>query len=63
MLSYLLQLAISALHLNRGAVDEGWFSVMVAVQHVLMWAKLQYFARCGRVVVVVVARCVYVCVC
>ncbi|KAI8473618.1 MAG: hypothetical protein J3K34DRAFT_518899 [Monoraphidium minutum] len=45
MLSYILQVAISALHSQRGFVDEGWYSVMIATQHVLMWTKLQYFAR------------------
>lgn len=43
--SYILQLAITALHVQRVYVDEGWFSVMIATQHVLMWTKLQYFAR------------------
>lgn len=37
MLSYVLQLAITALHLQREFVDEGWYSVMIAAQHVLMW--------------------------
>ena len=45
MLSYALQLAIAALHAQRAHVDEGWFSVLIATQHVLMWTKLQYFAR------------------
>lgn len=26
-------------------MDEGWFSVLVATQHVLMWTKLHYFAK------------------
>ena len=37
MASYALQVAIFALHLQREYVDEGWFSVMIATQHVLMW--------------------------
>jgi hypothetical protein len=31
--------------LQRDYVDEGWFSVLVACQHVLMWTKLHYFAK------------------
>jgi hypothetical protein len=37
MASYGLQIAISVVHLQREYVDEGWFSVMIATQHVLMW--------------------------
>lgn len=39
------QIAICVVHLQRTFVDEGWFSVMVASQHVLMWTKLHYFAK------------------
>jgi hypothetical protein len=40
-----VQAAICVLHLRREGLDEGWFSVLVATQNVLMWAKLQYFVR------------------
>lgn len=40
-----LQIAICGLHFQREYVDEGWFSVMIATQHVLMWSKLHYFAK------------------
>jgi hypothetical protein len=40
-----LQVAIMYLHLLRWPLAYGWFSVMVAVQHVLLWGKLQYYAR------------------
>ena len=40
MASYALQIAIAALHVQRAHVDEGWFSVLIATQHVLM-------VRCG----------------
>ncbi|GBF90826.1 transient receptor potential channel protein [Raphidocelis subcapitata] len=45
LVSYVLQTAIAGLHAQREYVDEGWFSVIIAAQHVLMWTKLQYFAR------------------
>eukprot|EP00775_Hariotina_reticulata_P003763 gene3763-4022_t len=45
MASYFLQIVICVLHLQRDYVDEGWFSVLVASQHVLMWTKLHYFAK------------------
>ena len=36
----LLQVVICVLHLQRSFVDEGWFSVLVATQQVLLWIKL-----------------------
>lgn len=42
---FVLQIVICVLHLQRDYVDEGWFSVLVACQHVLMWTKLHYFAK------------------
>jgi hypothetical protein len=35
-----LQVAICVLHVQRTFVDEGWFSVLVASQQVLLWMKL-----------------------
>ena len=35
----LLQIVICVLHVQREFMDEGWFSVMLATQHVLMWTK------------------------
>lgn len=32
------------LHLQRTWLDEGWFSILVATQQVLLWMKL---VRCG----------------
>ena len=43
--SYIIQVAIVVLHAQRSVVDEGWFSVLLALQHVLLWAKLHYFAK------------------
>lgn len=34
------QVVICVLHLQRTFVDEGWFSVLVATQQVLLWMKL-----------------------
>jgi hypothetical protein len=34
------QIVICVLHLQRSFVDEGWFSVLVATQQVLLWIKL-----------------------
>eukprot|EP00879_Flechtneria_rotunda_P030709 GHRR01033380.1.p1 GENE.GHRR01033380.1~~GHRR01033380.1.p1 ORF type:complete len:313 (+),score=66.53 GHRR01033380.1:359-1297(+) len=45
MASYALQIVITVLHIQRDFLDEGWFSVLVATQHVLMWTKLHYFAK------------------
>lgn len=36
----LSQVAICVLHMQRTFVDEGWFSVLVASQQVLLWMKL-----------------------
>lgn len=36
----MLQVVICVLHLQRTFVDEGWFSVLVATQQVLLWIKL-----------------------
>ena len=44
-LSLPTQVAIFVLHIQREFVDEGWFSVLIATQNVLMWSKLHYFAR------------------
>jgi hypothetical protein len=34
-----LQIVICVLHVQREFMDEGFFSVMLATQHVLMWTK------------------------
>lgn len=39
-----VQVAIVVLHLQRTWLDEGWFSILVATQQVLLWMKL---VRCG----------------
>lgn len=44
--SYILQVAICVLHIQRTFVDEGWFSVMVASQQVLLWMKLVSATQC-----------------
>jgi hypothetical protein len=41
-----LQVAICVLHVQRTFVDEGWFSVLVASQQVLLWMKL-VSTQCG----------------
>lgn len=40
-----LQVLITVLHLGRIALDEGWLSVVVASQSVLLWFRLNYFSR------------------
>ncbi|WIA09485.1 hypothetical protein OEZ85_008886 [Tetradesmus obliquus] len=45
LVSYVLQIVICVLHVQREFMDEGFFSVMLATQHVLMWTKLHYFAK------------------
>eukprot|EP00955_Chlamydomonas_euryale_P118309 366531-Chlamydomonas_euryale.AAC.12 len=39
------QAVICATHLLRLGDGDVWFSVVVAAQHVLLWSKLQYYAR------------------
>lgn len=34
-----------SVHWHRTYTPEGWFSIMIAAQHVVMWSKLHYFAR------------------
>jgi hypothetical protein len=47
LVSYVLQTAIAAIHVQRAFVDEGWFSVMIASQHVLMWWGEGGTCSCG----------------
>eukprot|EP00877_Chromochloris_zofingiensis_P000357 jgi/Chrzof1/10321/Cz04g37120.t1 len=42
---YGLQVLITVVHLQRDAVSSNWFSVVLALQCLLLWAKVQYFSR------------------
>lgn len=41
----LAQFVISLLYMHRQHIHQSWFSVIIAVQHILLWSKLHYFAR------------------
>ena len=41
----LLQIAIAVMHLGRYAVGSEVLSVLVSFQILLLWVKIQYFAR------------------
>ncbi|GFR50461.1 hypothetical protein Agub_g12683, partial [Astrephomene gubernaculifera] len=44
--SYLLALALWAVHVRCGSMPaSSWFSGALALQHVLLWSKLHYYAR------------------
>ena len=40
-----LQIVIAVMHLGRHAVDSEALSVLVSFQILLLWVKIQYFAR------------------
>lgn len=40
-----LQIVIAVMHLGRYAVDSEILSVLVSFQILLLWVKIQYFAR------------------
>eukprot|EP00210_Caulerpa_lentillifera_P005001 g4775.t1 len=42
---YTLQILILAVYCNRSSVKEEWYSVVLASQCVLLFAKIQYFSR------------------
>lgn len=44
----LLQVVIAVMHLGRYSVDSEALSVLVSFQILLLWVKIQYFARSGR---------------
>ena len=43
--AYLLQTAIVIMHLSRAGVDSNELSVMMAIQVLVLWIKVQYYAR------------------
>jgi hypothetical protein len=43
--TYVFQALITLLHLSRVGADSGWLSVVVAVQAVALWLRLNYFSR------------------
>ncbi|KAK9804624.1 hypothetical protein WJX73_000016 [Symbiochloris irregularis] len=45
VLTYAAQIAIAALYLGRIHLESNYFSVLVALQVLLLWIKVQYFAR------------------
>jgi hypothetical protein len=50
MVSYALALGLWAAHVRCGSLpNAAWFSSALALQHVLLWSKLHYYARCALV--------------
>jgi hypothetical protein len=46
MASYCLALMLWAVHVRCGSLPySAWFSGALALQHVLLWSKLHYYAR------------------
>ena len=43
--AYGLQIAIVIMHLSRAGVDSNELSVIMAIQVLLLWIKVQYYAR------------------
>ena len=43
--AYGLQIAIVFMHLSRAGVDSNELSVIMAIQVLLLWIKVQYYAR------------------
>ncbi len=43
--AYGLQIAIVVMHLNRAGLGSNALSVIMAVQVLLLWIKVQYYAR------------------
>lgn len=41
-----LQVAITAVHLTRTFMPADWVSVLLAIQVLMLWMKMQYFSRC-----------------
>lgn len=39
------QSLICIIHLRHDGVDDSWFCVLMAVQHIFLWSKMHYFAR------------------
>lgn len=40
-----MQIVITVLYLGRIRLESNWVSVLVAAQVLLLWVKVQYFAR------------------
>ena len=43
--AFLLQTAIVIMHLSRAGVNSNELSVMMAIQVLVLWIKIQYYAR------------------
>lgn len=43
--AYLLQTAIVIMHLGRLGLDSNELSVVMAIQVLVLWIKVQYYAR------------------
>ena len=42
-----LQVLVTVMHLTRWHIQDDRTSVLVALQVLLLWLKVQYFARCA----------------
>lgn len=43
--AYALQIVIVIMHLSRAGVDSNELSVIMAIQVLVLWIKVQYYAR------------------
>jgi hypothetical protein len=48
MVAYIAQVAITVSHLCRYGLTSNVLSVVMSLQVLVLWVKVQYFARCGR---------------
>ena len=42
-----VQVLVTVMHLTRWHINSNQASVLIAFQVLLLWLKVQYFARCG----------------
>lgn len=47
ILAYSAQIAITVMHLGRLQLASNGLSVIMALQVLILWVKVQYFARCA----------------
>lgn len=46
VVSYVAQMVITVMHLGRLHLSSNFLSVIMALQVLVLWVKVQYFARC-----------------
>ena len=44
-----MQVTIAVMYLGRIDLESNFMSIILALQVLLLWIKVQYFARCSRI--------------